>query len=554
MWNYNPKRLLIIVVIRESISNFVAFCRNERTLLPIDKGILEKLNKKVRNTESVNNFRKKSLSSQRYVLLDQFPVPQWLAINTLIAHMIGLETNAIPTVFSFRRPARKNRQIFSTFEIQKYLVIKLHIFAWIKLRSEYLKILRYLDEGHKLIDYKIDEIPIGIDIYESILRLGRKTVSLKDIQTYRVIFLSLKQYCFFLPLFQSNRIGAVIPSHDNYVGPGLMAHMAFRYEIPVILANTLSLAFPTKPFQLYEKFARFDIYRNEIPKADLTKGKKWAEMELRKRIEGQIGVGMDYQIKSAFTQERISRQTKESEKLKILILTHDFFDNPHAYSRMIFDDFYSWLDFLGKISIETDYEWYIKAHRDYSDLEVEILSNFVINYPNFVLIDPETSYHQLREEGIKYAFTCYGSAGHELPLIGFTVINASYNPHVSYDFNVHSTSIEHYREIILNLSKYAVTKKDFESIYEYYFIHKKFVDQDNLMGISQIELSEISSGNYLSAEVFEFFEQNISTVDLNVAKVLKETVSQKLVYSFERSISENKQLRNNNINSIWFKI
>ena len=41
---------------------------------------------------------------------------------------------------------------------------------------------------------------------------------------------------------------------------------------------------------------------------------------------------------------------KNSNKTKVLICTHCFFDNPHGYGGMIFLDFYEWLVFLGEIS------------------------------------------------------------------------------------------------------------------------------------------------------------------------------------------------------------
>ena len=45
-------------------------------------------------------------------------------------------------------------------------------------------------------------------------------------------------------------------------------------------------------------------------------------------------------------------------------------------------------------------------------------------YPRFALIPSETSFHQLADEGIQFALTCYGSIGHECPLLDIQVINA----------------------------------------------------------------------------------------------------------------------------------
>ena len=66
-----------------------------------------------------------------------------------------------------------------------------------------------------------------------------------------------------------------------------------------------------------------------------------------------------------------------------------------------------------------DYEWYLKTHADYEPGTLEILNDFCNSYPNFSIIDPSTSWHQLMDEGIRTVLTCYGSVGRELPLLRF---------------------------------------------------------------------------------------------------------------------------------------
>ena len=537
----NLKRSLLIVSLREIISDVMAALRN----LKISGSEEFETLGDTRNSNRIGVKSQESLSNEhgKYVVLDQFPVPQWLAINSSLAQEIARELTANPKILAFRRPSKSSVKIHGFFGLWDFLIIRLNLSSWKILRKEYARILKYLDTKSKLIDYKIGDVPLGLDIYESILRLGRETVSLRDQQTYRVIYLALKQYCFFEPLFASKRIVAVLVSHDNYIGPGLLAHMAFSFKTPVILANNLSLSMPTAPFQLYEKLRRFGVYARDIPASELSAGMSWAESELKERIVGKIGVGMDYQLKSAFTSERLNRQTSETDSTKVLILTHDFFDNPHAYGRMLFDDFYLWLEFLSEISTKTNYEWLIKPHRDYSNLEFQIINDFVDKFPNIKLVDPETSYHQLREEGVKFALTCYGSAGHELPLLGFTVINASYNPHIAYSFNIHAKTINEYRQTLLDLPNKTLDSIDLKEVYEYYFIQKRFIDQDSLMELSQQELTRVSQGNLFGGATIKYLQENYQDINSAAIRVLRETVSHKLVYSFERAISPEFQLK-----------
>ena len=55
---------------------------------------------------------------------------------------------------------------------------------------------------------------------------------------------------------------------------------------------------------------------------------------------------------------------EEFFKTKVLLKfnsPHGFFDSPHGIGKILFPDFYEWLDFIYKLSIKTDYEWYIKT-------------------------------------------------------------------------------------------------------------------------------------------------------------------------------------------------
>jgi hypothetical protein len=68
------------------------------------------------------------------------------------------------------------------------------------------------------------------------------------------------------------------------------------------------------------------------------------------------------------------------------------------------------------------------------------------------LIPSETSHLQLKEEGINFGLTVYGTIGFEYAALGIPVINASLcNPRIRYHFNIHPRTIDEYRIILLNL-------------------------------------------------------------------------------------------------------
>lgn len=484
--------------------------------------------------------------SHNLIFLDDFPIYRWAVPNFILAHQISSETNSKVAVFSFRNFSKSAKALYRNLFVDDLIVIRLSIIQKLELYREYRHLLKYLNHGESLIDYKIQGIPIGLDIYESILRSGYPTIDIHNQKTFRVAYLGLKQFVFFHSLFKEKRIKSVLVSHDNYVGPGILAHMAFYFGVEVILANLISMTIPERDFQTYEKFCRYKIYIKHLDEKELKEGIEWAKSQLSLRITGSVGVGIPYQEKSAFDGTTVARQTTWNNLTKVLVLTHDFFDNPHGYARMFFDDFLDWMLFLGSISEETNYEWYIKPHRDYSEKEFEVLKSFVKQNDKFHMIDPETSFHQLRSEGIDFALTCHGTVGHELPLLGYTVINASYNPHIAFDFNVSAKSKAEYEHILRHIDDFRISEINTEEIYIFYYIHHKVVQPDEFLGISLEVLDKISKGAFNSKAELEYLLNNVDSIAESAVKHLNAMRNTGRVYSFEGFLPDQVQLKRKN--------
>ena len=152
---------------------------------------------------------------------------------------------------------------------------------------------------------------------------------------------------------------------------------------------------------------------------------------------------------------------------------------------------------------------------------------------NFKMVNPETSYHQLRSEGIDFALTCYGTVGHELPLLGFTVINASYNPHIAFNFNVTARSQVEYEKILRNINDHRLLNINNDEVYRFYFIHHQIVQNDCFMGISVEALNNISKGKLNSTPELEYILDNLDLIAVNAFTHLRAMRATKRVYSFE---------------------
>jgi hypothetical protein len=264
-----------------------------------------------------------------------------------------------------------------------------------------------------------------------------------------------------------------------------------------------------KNYFAYNDFFYFRERFAALPEAVKKAGIEEAKRRLERRFAGEVGVDMAYSTKSAYGASRHTKLLRESPRKKILIATHCFFDSPHSYGNNVFPDFYEWLDFLGKLSEVTDYDWYIKTHPDYLPGTMEIIEGFIAKYPRFTLLPSDASHHQIIAEGIDVALTVYGTIAFEYAALGVPVINNSLNnPHIAYDFNLHSRDVEDYRRLLLGLESLDF-HIDKQQVYEYYFMRFMYNTEDLFFDSYDTTIEKLGgySGQFTPAVYDKWLEQ-----------------------------------------------
>jgi hypothetical protein len=199
---------------------------------------------------------------------------------------------------------------------------------------------------------------------------------------------------------------------------------------------------------------------------------------------------------------------------------------------MLFVDFYEWLSFLGEISNKTDYDWYIKPHPDFLPGTIETLDEICKKFPKISLIDPITSWHQLKDEGVEIALTCYGSIGHELPLLGLKVINAAYNPHIAYEFNWHPKTKDELESLIINLEGLG-SIRDVERVYEFFYVHKFMVQKDDLIFPSYEDSLKNINNSSFKANCYEYFLKNSELIEAKAKITTDKFIKSDATYYYE---------------------
>lgn len=393
------------------------------------------------------------------------------------ARIFAYEANVIPTflkkiewMFAYYLSLREFA-VYRSFGVTNFFQIQQSGSQLDKARQLTAKILSEIKTKSDIELIHLDGILLGDLIYDSYLNTYRKeTIEISDKKFEDFLLRAVGIYVFWDEYFNTHNVKAVNASHSVYT-----------FAMPLRIAISRGIpAFVSAPFHIYRlskdkmfdgsDFFEFRKTFSSLPENVRLGGLDQAEQRIALRFSGQVGVDMRYSTKSAYGAKKKERLLKESNRTKVLIATHCFFDNPHGYGNNLFPDFYEWLEFLGKMTMETDYDWYLKTHPDYISGTMEIINSFLNKYPRFHLLPADSSHHQIIAEGIDVALTCYGTIGFEYAALGIPVVNASINnPHIAYNFNLHPKNVNEYRDLIGNLDKIKLDI-DINEVYEYYFM------------------------------------------------------------------------------------
>jgi hypothetical protein len=361
----------------------------------------------------------------------------------------------------------KNINLINNYSIKK------------KAKHLYEKKIKILDKKKDIEKIKIDGILIGDLLYDAYLKINKKpTLNIGDenFNNFSIKFIEL--FLFWKNYIFNNDIKFIICNHTVYES-ALTIRIAFKKKNCKCFQVTQESVFQLteKNKFAYKQFEVFDYKKlfKKLNIEDQKKFKKLSSERIKLRFNGVVGVDMGYSTKSGYGSLIYKKKVlKKSPKIKILIATHDFLDNPHAYSKNIFPDFYEWMKYLCEFSKNNKYDWYVKCHPDFRPESLSILKSLLNNYPNIKFINPSTSHHQIIKEGINIVFTMYGTIGWEYPYLGVPCINATYNnPRFRYKFNINPRNLVEYKKIVNNLAKFIkkISKEQKNEILEFYYMN-----------------------------------------------------------------------------------
>ena len=203
-----------------------------------------------------------------------------------------------------------------------------------------------------------------------------------------------------------------------------------------------------------------------------------AEVRLAARLAGAIDVATSYMSVSAYASNASPEEIREVGPA-IVVFLHDFYDSPHVYDRLVFDDFWTWTCFTIEVLRQAGRKFYLKPHPNQISLNNEVFRQLLTKYDHLPLLPARISNKQLAEAGIVCGVTVYGTVSHELAFLGVPTIGCAKHPHHAYDFCRTAANPEQYREYLLHAESPPISREEMRrQALEFYYMHNLYGDCD----------------------------------------------------------------------------
>ena len=407
---------------------------------------------------------------------------------------------------SINKVFNHNYKIYTSFKVEKFIDVYFDEKIYIKSKKKSSRLIKKITSKRKLLELKLDGIWIGDLLYDTFLKQKSKSTVNLHSEEFKDFFLDFIYLTYFwIEFFKKNKVYSVVTSHTVYTS-AIPLRIALKKKLNAYQVNFHNIyRLNNNKLFAYDIFNQYSKLFNGFKKNFKIKALKIAKDQCLKRFDGIKGVDMHYSTKSAYKKEYSKNILNQNTKKKILIAAHCFLDNPHPYGiRAIFDDFYEWIDYLGKLSEKTDYDWYIKTHPDFKITTQDIIKNFVKKYPKIKLIPPNTSHHNLISNGIDCVLTVHGTIAWEYAFFKIPVISASQsNPHIDFNFSYHAKNKKDLSNALANLKNLKLNFSK-ENIYKFYFMNNIY-RQSNWM-IETLENNFKKFGGYRNTSKIIFYE------------------------------------------------
>jgi hypothetical protein len=345
---------------------------------------------------------------------------------------------------------------------------------------------KYLFSKNSLLNFKIKNLVIGDLLYDTYLRFrAQPTLFFKDFFFLKLV---LKTYLVFNKLNKLHnkyKFKIFFTKYSSYIHHGLPVRFFLSKNVNVYSGknNTqYNKKLSIKNFKHTENYKEFYSLRKYFSgKSDLI---NFSKKELNYRFSGKnnnlriredLGVN-PYQI------IKLNRSIKYN--FEGVLFLQDFYDSPHDWGNLVFDDYYIWTVFTLNLIRKYKLKVAVKPHPNSwhnSKDSVLIYKRLQNRYSDIIWLDQNLS-NKLIFKNIKFGISATGSVLFELAYHNIKAISCGDHPGIDFNYTVHARNRDEYKKILLNINnikKPDYSKKDL-LIYNYIYNHYNMDAFDNV--------------------------------------------------------------------------
>jgi hypothetical protein len=336
-----------------------------------------------------------------------------------------------------------------------------------------------LQDGEVGFSLRIDGIEIADLLIDSYLRFKPSPeFNVNDPFVRRLLLQAVRDSRLAHRYFKNAKPQCYLTSYTTYLEHGIPVRVALCYEVPVwSFGNIYCFG---KQLTANDTYASpsFADYRSMFEALDRQNERlEEAERQLEFRLTGGIDAAISYMRRSAY--EVTNTEPPSELEGAVVIFLHDFYDSPHVYPDLVFDDFWQWTCFTIDVLIKAGIHFFLKPHPNQISLSDYALERLRHEYSNLQWIPKEVSNVQLSRAGIACGLTVYGTVAHELAYLGIPSVSCARHPHHSFEFCRTARNRREYEDMLLTYHQLPVSKSEMRrQSLAFYYMHNLYGDGD----------------------------------------------------------------------------
>lgn len=496
---------------------------------PISSRLLEQFldcNKKIWPDRSRNN---------KYILVNLSMVRMqvaWILPKLLFAKGLEEKTGARPVVLTWNG----NQQLSSFFESFGAAHIALNELCKKNISGAAVSLFRTVffvlsdGTGEGLKQMKIGELPVGMSLYEDILR----TSSLSTVRTCRNKIVIKKIFHLLLGCYTLRKYCRKYPveyavTDDMAYHEGMFIRLFKSMDAKIIAcsnAGAKEVGFNADGEIIRHNWFDADRIR-EYVKSVTEEEVKWVENFLEEKFQGKNGREIDRQAfsgKKVLTKEDLIRQYGiNPQKKTVVIMAHTFTDAVFNYGGYYFRDYYDWTEQTLKIAASnTKVNWILKPHPtrgSYNESE-DSIENLFAKYQKehmYFLSDDVSS------ESIKniadMLVTVGGNAGAEYSCFGIPAVIVGKPYYHGQGFTIEPKTYEEYKAVLEKADRIRPLTEDQILLAKkvFFFKHGFRKDDDHKFHDEFADLLNTKYAEMIKDMPLQYFKGNEGTKSYNDA-------------------------------------